>query len=118
MSLYVLDTDILTLYRHGHPAVLQHVAAHPPDELAITVITVEERLGGWYNILRQARRPQQLTRPYQELADSVVFLSQWPILPFSASAVTRYEQLLAMNLRVGRMDLRVGAITLEHGGIL
>jgi tRNA(fMet)-specific endonuclease VapC len=47
MSLYVLDTDILTLYRQAHPLVRQRVAAQPPDDLAITVISVEEMLSGW-----------------------------------------------------------------------
>ncbi len=30
MSLCVLDTDIMTLYQHGHPRVVQQVLAHPP----------------------------------------------------------------------------------------
>jgi tRNA(fMet)-specific endonuclease VapC len=46
MTLYVLDTDILTLYQHGHPRVVQHVLAHPLVHLAITVISVEEELRG------------------------------------------------------------------------
>ena len=48
MSLYVLDTDITTLYRRGHETVIRHALTHPPEELAITVITVEEQLSGWY----------------------------------------------------------------------
>jgi tRNA(fMet)-specific endonuclease VapC len=118
MSLYVLDTDILTLFRRGNADVHQRVLATPPDELAITAVTVEEQLGGWYNLLRQARRPQQLVLPYQELAGIIPFLSQWTILPFSPAAATTYEQLLAMNLRVRRMDLRIAAIVLDHAATL
>jgi hypothetical protein len=46
MSLYVLDTNITTLYQRGHEAVMHHALTHPPAELAITVITVEEQLSG------------------------------------------------------------------------
>ena len=53
MSLRVPDTDIMTLYQHGHPVVVQHVLAHNPDELALAVISVEEELTGWYTKLRQ-----------------------------------------------------------------
>ena len=30
MSLFVLDTDLLTLYYHGDPIVVQSVDARPP----------------------------------------------------------------------------------------
>jgi hypothetical protein len=40
MSLYVLDTDIPTLYYRGDPVVLQRVDAHPANDLAISMITV------------------------------------------------------------------------------
>jgi hypothetical protein len=42
MTLYVLDTDIVPLYRCGHEAVMHHAFMHTPEELAVTVITVEE----------------------------------------------------------------------------
>ncbi len=47
MSLYVLDTDILTLYQQGHRSVVRHVHEHPFPELATTIISVEEELPGW-----------------------------------------------------------------------
>src|SRR5206468_9005708 len=47
MSRYALDTDTLSLWQHGHPAVSQRVAARRPDELTVTVITVQEQLDGW-----------------------------------------------------------------------
>src|SRR5689334_22076979 len=38
MSRYILDTDILTLYQEGHPAVRARVAVCRPEDLAITII--------------------------------------------------------------------------------
>ena len=48
MNLFVLDTDILSLYQDGHPAVVNNLHAHALSELAVTVISVEEHLTGWY----------------------------------------------------------------------
>lgn len=48
MSLYVLDTDTLTLYREGDPAVCRNVLRHLTDDVATTIINVEEQLSGWY----------------------------------------------------------------------
>jgi tRNA(fMet)-specific endonuclease VapC len=46
MSLWVFDTDTLTLWLHDHEAVATHVATTPPQQLAVTIITVEEILRG------------------------------------------------------------------------
>lgn len=40
MSLFVLDTHMLSLWQHGHTQISQRVAARSADELAVTIITV------------------------------------------------------------------------------
>jgi tRNA(fMet)-specific endonuclease VapC len=44
VSLFLLDTDHLTLYQMGHPQVLRNIAQHITDQLAISVVSVEEQL--------------------------------------------------------------------------
>jgi tRNA(fMet)-specific endonuclease VapC len=118
MSLYVVDTDILTLYEYGHQTVCQRVAAHQPSELAITVISVEEQIVGRFAQLRRARQPDQIAQAYRELATTVSFLGGLQILMFPETAVRRYEQLKSSRLKVGKKDLRIAAIALESGGIV
>lgn len=118
MSLFVLDTDTLSLYWRGDPLVRQRVAAHPPADLAITVMSVDEQLSGWYTLARQARNPRDIAHAYTQMGESVVFLAQWRILPYTEQAIARVAQLKAMRLNVRVMDLRIAAITLEHGGIV
>src|SRR5713226_328922 len=115
MSLYVLDTDIATLYRRGHEVVMRHALTHTPEELAITVITVEEQLSGWYTLLRRAKTSADLARIYDRLAETVRFLSSIRLLSFTQPAIARYEQLKSMRLRIGTMDLRIAAIALASG---
>lgn len=93
MSLYVLDTDIMTLYQHGHARVTQLVLAHRVGELSITVISVEEELTGWYTKLRQVRKRDQLARVYQRLSEAVPFFARFQILSFNEPAIVRYESL-------------------------
>ncbi len=118
MSLFVLDTDILTLYRKGHASLTRRVHAHSIDELAISVVTVEEHLTGWYTVLRQGKKDADTVRAYQELTNSVQFLGAWPILTLTEPAIIRYRRLQRMKLRVRAADLRIAAIVLEHSGIL
>jgi tRNA(fMet)-specific endonuclease VapC len=93
MSLWVLDTDMLTLWLRGQETVTARVAITPPQQLAVTVITVEEILGGWYTQIRRARDDQQLARAYQALQQTVEFTRGAQILPFDLPGIRRYHQL-------------------------
>jgi tRNA(fMet)-specific endonuclease VapC len=118
MSLYVLDTDTLTLFEEGHSAVLQRIGAHPAAELAITVLSVEEQLSGWYSRLRQAKDPARLALAYRRLARTIRFLSGLRILDFDESAILEYTQLQKKKLKVRKMDLRIAAVVLQHKAVL
>lgn len=96
MSLFVLDTDHLTLYYHGDPIVVQRVDSRAPTELAISVLTVDEQLTGWYTLTRQARRPEEVARAYAHLGEAVVRLGRWRILPYTEAAIARVTQLKAL----------------------
>ena len=117
MSLYVLDTDMLTLFQHGHPAVSSRCLARS-QELATTVISVEEQLSGWYTAIRKARSPDDLALAYESLADSVRTMARLAILPFTTAAIARSQYLIGLRLNVRHMDLRIAAIVLEQGGTL
>lgn len=113
MSLYILDTDTLTLLQEGHPAIRNRVAACAVDELAITVISVEEQLSGW-----RAKKPEELTKVYDRLAAAVRALSGLPILSFSEAAIHRARTLQASKLNVRKMDLCIAGIALEHKAMI
>jgi tRNA(fMet)-specific endonuclease VapC len=118
VSLFVLDTDILSLYYRGDPVVVQGVDVRPSSDLAISVMTVDEQLTGWYTSARRARQPDELARAYANLADAVVRLARWRILPYTEPAIARVAGLKALRLNVGLMDLRIAAIALEHGAVV
>jgi tRNA(fMet)-specific endonuclease VapC len=118
MSLHVLDSDIFSLYRRTHKRLDEKIDARPLEELAITVVTVEEEVAGWYTLLRQARTADDEVRAYDRLARAIPTLARWQILPMSHAALARYEALKRMNLNVRKMDLRIAAIVLEAGATL
>jgi tRNA(fMet)-specific endonuclease VapC len=118
MMRYLFDTDMLTLYEEGHPQVCRNVAAHDPDDLGTTIISVEEQLSGWFTMLRRAKDRKTSARIYQRMTDAVTFLGTVRISSFTEPAIARYEALRAMRLNVGGKDLRIAAIVLEAGSIL
>jgi tRNA(fMet)-specific endonuclease VapC len=118
MSLYVLDTDIASLYQHGHAGVVQHIIAHPLSDLTITVITIEEQLSGWYTALRRIKQRDQLARTYLRLAMIIPFLARFPILSYTVPAILRFEHFHTLKLNIRTIDLRIAAIALESNGIV
>ena len=52
------------------------------------------------------------------MAENVAYLGRWSILPFTEAAIDRSARLRALKLNIGKMDLAIAAIVLEHGGVL
>lgn len=111
----MLDTDTLTLYQRGHPAVSRRVTPRSPAEVSVAVISVEEQLTGWYTRLRKAKKPPELAAVYERFALAVRFLSSFAIVSFTEPAIVRYESLRKTHRGIGKNDLRIAAIALETG---
>ena len=118
MSLYFLDTDILSLLRKGHPKVTARVAATPPNDLAVTIISVEEQISGWYRALRQTTSATDIARAYDRLTATVRFLSRLPIVSYDEPAILRARHLQSQKLNVRKPDLSIAAIALECRAIV
>ncbi len=114
----VPDTDMLTLYREGESNVVRRVQANPLRALAVTIISVEEQLSGWYTHLRRATGAEIMARAYQHFTDCVEALTQFQLLFFTEAAIGRYEDLKKQKLNVANMDLRIAATVLHSDGTL
>ena len=118
MSLYVLDTDHVSLYRYGRSSVTARVDSTPAEQLATTVITIEEQISGWYTQIRQARDADKLARAYEGLFQVVEGATRIRVLPFTPPAIRRYLELRKLLPRLGKLDLSIAAIVLEYQGTL
>src|SRR5258708_35790046 len=98
MSLYVLDTDILTLLQTGHATVLVNVSAHPPRDVAIAVLSAEEQLSGWYTSLRRAKQDDKVAHAYRKLAENLRSLATLTILDYDLACIQRYDVLHNLKL--------------------
>ena len=116
MSLYILDTDHVTLHQHDHPQVATRIQACAPNELAITVVTVEEQMRG--RLARIGRSGVDLTVAYDQLRATADYFCDLIILPFDAKAQQRFQQLRAQKIRIGTLDLRIAAIVLSQDAVL
>ncbi len=114
----VLDTDILSLWER-HPEQIEHrLVSFPPEQRAITIITVEEQLRGRLAGVKKAKDSDGLIRAYGYLRKTLERLSKINILPFNKAAAAEFANLRAQKIRIGTQDLRIAAIVLSFGGVL
>jgi tRNA(fMet)-specific endonuclease VapC len=118
MLRFLLDTDHLTLFQHGHPPLLQRLAAQAPGAVGLAVVTVEESLRGRLAALAHAPDGGARIARYAQLLDSLQLFQQFPLVGFDQAAENYLQQLRALRLRVGTQDLKIAAIALAKNLIL
>ncbi|BAU11916.1 hypothetical protein LEP3755_24400 [Leptolyngbya sp. NIES-3755] len=117
MTLYVLDTDHLSLYGRNHPVVVARLK-QVQTQLTTTAINVEEQMRGRLAQVAEAKDGTARSLAYDRLVETLLLLSEFRILPYNAASEERYQALKAQRLRVGTQDLRIASITLAHRGVL
>lgn len=118
MSLWVLDTDTLTLLLHHHPGVTAQALTHPQELVTVSIVTVQETFSGRYNKIKQARRPQELIAAYGQLEASVKLLRALPILSYDSAAAEKFAELQRTYRRLPKNDLQIAAIAITQAATL
>jgi len=118
MSYYILDTDHVSLYQRGHVPLGERLTSTPEEQIALTIITVEEQLRGRLANIRKATTASEYIQAYAWLHETLDFFSQFTILDFDEDAAAIFGTLKQQKIRVGTQDLRIAAIVLIKDGIL
>jgi len=116
--LYMLDTDIFTLYLRREPKVFAQILQHSSADLALSIISVEELWSGWWTALRQAKTSSQAGLAYERLTETIDELKNWRIVSFPESSILRYNALKQQKLNVRGNDLRIAATALETSAVV
>jgi len=120
MSRYILDTDCFSLWQRNDQMMVQRVEVNG-ENLAVTIVTVEEVIRGWFNVINQASAPSQadkLVWGYTRLWDTLDDFKNLNILKFDQNASTIYTGFHRQIRRIGTRDLRIAAIVLANNAIL
>jgi tRNA(fMet)-specific endonuclease VapC len=119
MSLFILDSDTVSLAARGHALVLARIGrALTTDQVKISVVTIREMMEGRLSQIKRARNPVQTLTAYDGLKLAAEYLRPYLVASFSPASLARFDALVAMKLNVGKDDLRIAAIALDAGGIV
>ena len=114
MSLYILDTDHVSLILSNHPQVTANAAQH---QIAISIVTVQELFNGWMGRINDPSQIDNLPALYSKLSLTIKYLQTVEILDFTVETDECLKNLLRANppLRKNRLqkDMRIAAIALS-----
>ena len=117
MTLYILDTDHLSLYGRNHPTIIAKLLSNQV-QLTTTAINVEEQLRGRLAQVAEAKNTNNLSNAYQRLTETVLLLSEFNTLQYDTTSSEIYQKFKIQRIRVGTKDLRIASIVIANNGIL
>ncbi len=116
MSLWILDTDHISLWQTDYPAIRQKLATIDPRDFAVTIVSFEEQMRGRLNEIHNARSDRALVDGYRHLQMTEDFFGALNVLPYSSEAQSLFQQLRKQQVRIGTRDLRIAAIVRSVDG--
>ncbi|MDZ7959107.1 MAG: hypothetical protein RMY34_14715 [Aulosira sp. DedQUE10] len=79
MSLWILNTDSVSLFQRGNLEISRHLDSIDASEIAITIITVEEQIRGRFQVIRRATA-NDLVSAYEKLQVTFDSLKSFNVL--------------------------------------
>jgi tRNA(fMet)-specific endonuclease VapC len=121
MSLWILDTDHVSLLLERHPRISRRVA-EVGSNVSITVVTVQELFNGWVVRINNATELEDLVRLYGRLNHTISLCKRVPVAEFDRAAGDCYRKILietpSLAKRRLQKDIRIAAIALSLGAIV
>jgi tRNA(fMet)-specific endonuclease VapC len=117
----LLDTDHLSVFmdernaRHGPLNSRMEAAA---EQVACTIVSVEEVLRGWLAVINRPRDVHRQLPAYARLGQLFTVLGDWVIVPFDGRAADQFVSLRRRRIRIGAMDLKIASIALVNDALL
>ncbi len=116
MTLFILDTDSVSLFLAGNHKLIQKVTQEVPN-VVTTIVTVQELFDGWAGRVNDPAEANNLVRIYGKLWQTTEFLKTIEILTFSEFANTYHQNLVLEHKFLAKKklekDMRIAAITLS-----
>ena len=116
----ILDTDHLSEIdrRSIEGLVLLKRLQDVDQQVATTVISIDEQLRGLLALVKTAKTAEASIPLYARLETFIADLARWDIISFDDRAVNKFERLRKLRLGVGTMDLKIASIALAHNATL
>jgi tRNA(fMet)-specific endonuclease VapC len=121
MSLWVLDTDHVSLFLAGNQKVRDRIFLGS-NNVALTIVTVQEVFNGWMSQINDPAQSENLTELYTRLWIALNYFRDVQVVNFDDLANACHQRLLqensVLNKKRLQKDMRIAAIALSLGATL
>jgi tRNA(fMet)-specific endonuclease VapC len=121
MTVYILDTDHISLFLGNYSSVRDRVLKKKSD-CSIAIISVQEIFNGWVGQLNRVENEAYKIEIYQRLHLTTQFIQQIPVLNYDQAASDQYQQIIQASPLLAKRrlekDMRIAAIALVHKAII
>ena len=117
----ILDTDVLSVVQRGDSPEYERLAERldtADEEVAVTIISVEEQMRGWLAFIARAKSSFQLVKAYGKLHELLDDFTSRPVIDFDETCAAKFDLLVHAKTRVGTMDLKIAATAISHDALL
>jgi len=120
--MYALDTDLLSLLENPSGEAARRLQARldavTDERIVTTVINYEEQTRGWFAFLAKARTVRGEVEAYRRLIQHLENYRSLEVIAFDDRAAVEFQRLRSLKIKLGTMDLKIGAACLAHDAIL
>ena len=119
--MYILDTDHLTILQRGGQTsqpLRSRLSSVSAQEVVTTIITYEEQTRGWMSFIAKSRDMETQVEAYKKLQDHIKIFCTIPVISFDSKAMIKFSQLRKKYPRLGKMDLKIAAISIVNDATL
>jgi len=115
---YLLDTDILSIHQSERGEECERFRTHldgvDPTLVFVSIVSFHEQVVGWNAYLKRAKKIDGLIHGYEKFERILLDFSRLNILGFDRAAAAEFNQLKALGVRIGTMDLRIASIAIAN----
>lgn len=117
----LLDTDHLSICldeRDARRQVLENRLRAATEQIACTIVSVEEILRGWLALIHRQRDVRRQIHAYDRLSQLFKVLGSWDIVRFDERAARLCADFQRRRIRSGTMDLKIASVALANDALL
>jgi tRNA(fMet)-specific endonuclease VapC len=121
-SMFVLDTDHMSLLEHPHSQDATRLRARiervAPDLRVTTIISFEEQTRGWMSYIAKSRTLVKQVEAYRRLRLQLQNYCSIRVFDFDARAAVQFQNHRHIQHKIGNKDLKIAAIVLANDATL